>query len=147
MTSDDNPGAGTELSTTTSNLVGLNSAILTVVITVVAFSLAIVAIPNSGASYRETWIEYPYVNTLSEFPRDYLRMPPAMLLVVVSTHARAAQHEKTYNLAAEEGALIFAHYFPPFPNLGHVRRQELGRRLQPSTHKVAREQSAGGDRL
>ena len=129
------------------------AAILTVVITVVAFSLAIVAIPNSGASYRETWIEYPYVNTLSEFPRDYLRMPPAMLLVVayvifmVSTHARAAQHEKTYNLAAEEGALIFAHYFPPFPNLGHVRRQELGRRLQPSTHKVAREQSAGGDCL
>jgi hypothetical protein len=54
-----------------------------VVITVVTFSLAIVAIPNSGASCREDYIEYPYLNTLSEFPRDYLWMPPAMLLLVV----------------------------------------------------------------
>src|SRR5215218_1603672 len=98
MTSDDNPGAGTELSTTTSNLVGLYSAISTVVITAVTFSLAITAIPNSGAFCSENCFEYPYADTLSQFPQDYLWMPFAMLLVVVyvvlrgAVRGSAAQH-------------------------------------------------------
>lgn len=114
MTSDDNPGASTELSTTTSNLVGLYSAILTVVITVVTFSLAITAIPNSGAFCSENCFEYPYVDTLSQFPQDYLWMPFAMLLVVVyvvlvvSIHAYAAQHKKIYSQIGLSFALIAA---------------------------------------
>ena len=114
MTSDDNPAAGTELSSTTSNRVGLYSALLTVVITVLTFSLAIIAIPNSGAGCREGCVEYPYLNTLSEFPRDYLWMPPAMLLVVayvvlvVSIHAYAAQHKKIYGQIGLCFALIAA---------------------------------------
>src|SRR3712207_7698251 len=83
MTNDDNPVAGTESSTTPSYRVGLYSAILTVLITILTFSLAITAIPNSGAGCTENCVEYPYLNTLSEFPRDYLWMPPAMLLIVV----------------------------------------------------------------
>ena len=99
MTSDHNPGTGTELSTTTSSLVGLYSAILTAIITVVTFSLAITAIPNSGAFCSENCFEYPYMDTLSQFPQDYLWMPFAMLLVVVyvvlmaSIHTYAAQHK------------------------------------------------------
>src|SRR5215213_1347441 len=114
MTSDDNPGAGTELSTTASNLVGLYSAILTVVITVVTFSLAITAIPNSGAFCPENCFEYPYVDTLSQFPRDYLWMPFAMLLVVVyvvlmvSIHTYAAHHRKIYSQIGLSFALIAA---------------------------------------
>jgi len=114
MTSDDNPAAGTESSSTTSNRVGLYSAILTVVITVLTFSLAIIAIPNSGAGCREGCVEYPYLNTLSEFPRDYLWMPPAMLLVVVyvvlvvSIHAYAAHHKKIYGQIGLSFALIAA---------------------------------------
>ena len=114
MTSDDNPGAGTELSTTTSNLVGLYSAILTVVITVVTFSLAITAIPNSGAFCSENCFEYPYVDTLSQFPQDYLWMPFAMLLVVVyvvlmvSIHTYAAQHKKIYSQIGLSFALMAA---------------------------------------
>lgn len=114
MTSDDNPVATTESSTTSSNRVGVYSAILTVVTTVMTFSLAITAIPNSGAGCRENCFEYPYLNTLSEFPRDYLWMPPAMALVVVyvilvvSIHAYAAQHKKIYSQIGLSFALIAA---------------------------------------
>lgn len=114
MTSDDNPVATTELSTTSSNRVGVYSAILTVVTTVITFSLAITAIPNSGAGCRDNCFEYPYLNTLSEFPRDYLWMPPAMLLIVayvilvVSIHAYAAQHKKIYSQIGLSFALIAA---------------------------------------
>jgi glyoxylase-like metal-dependent hydrolase (beta-lactamase superfamily II) len=38
---------------------------------------------------------------------------------------------RIFDLAAEENALVFAHHFPPFPNLGHVRKQEQGWRWQP----------------
>jgi hypothetical protein len=114
MTSDDNPEVGTESLTATSNCVGLYSAILTALTTLVTFSLAIIAIPNSGAGCRENCFEYPYVNTLSEFPRDYLWMPPAMLLVVfyviliVSIHTCAAQHKKVYSHIGLSFALIAA---------------------------------------
>ena len=114
MTSDDDLIAGTEPSTTTSNRVGLYSAILTVIITAVTFGFAITAIPNSGAGCREDCVEYPYLNTLSEFPRDYLWMLPAMLLVVVyvilvvSIHASAAQHKKIYSQIGLSFALIAA---------------------------------------
>jgi hypothetical protein len=114
MTGDNNPEVGTESLTATSNRVGLNSAILTAVTTLITFSLAIIAIPNSGAGCREECVEYPYVNTLSEFPRDYLWMPSAMLLVVVyvilmvSIHAYAAQHKKIYSQIGLSFALIAA---------------------------------------
>ena len=113
-TSDVDPVAGTEPSTTTANRVGLYSSILTVVITVVTFGLAITAIPNSGAGCLENCVEHPYLDTLSEFPRDYLWMPPAMPLVVlyvmlvVSIHAHANQHKKIYSQIGLSFALIAA---------------------------------------
>ena len=44
--------------------------------------------------------------------------------------ASASKH-RIFNLAAEEVALVFSHHFPPFPNLGHIRKQEQGWRWQP----------------
>jgi glyoxylase-like metal-dependent hydrolase (beta-lactamase superfamily II) len=44
--------------------------------------------------------------------------------------ASASKH-RIFDLAADENALVFAHHFPPFPNLGHVRKQEQGWRWQP----------------
>ena len=114
MTSRVDPAVGTKASTTTANRVGLYSSILTVVITVVTFGLAITAIPNAGAGCQENCVEYPYLNTLSEFPGDYLWMPPAMLLVViyvilvVSIHAHANQHKKIYAQIGLSFALIAA---------------------------------------
>ena len=44
----------------------------------------------------------------------------------------SASKRRIFNLAAEEdAALVFAHHFPPFPNLGYVRTQEQGWRWQP----------------
>jgi hypothetical protein len=92
----------------------LYSAILTVVMTVVTFGLAIIAKPNSGAGCRVDCVEYPYLDTLSEFPRDYLWMPPAMVLVevfvalVVSIHTYAAQDKKIYSRIGLSFALIAA---------------------------------------
>jgi hypothetical protein len=114
MTNDHNPVAGTESSTTPSYRVGLYSAILTVLIIILTFSLAITAIPNSGAGCTQNCVEYPFLNTLSEFPRDYLWMPSAMLLVVVyvtlvaSIHTYAPQHKKIYSQIGLSFALIAA---------------------------------------
>ncbi len=43
----------------------------------------------------------------------------------------AASKRRVFDRAAEEDALVFAHHFPPFPNLGHVRKAEQGWRWQP----------------
>jgi len=43
----------------------------------------------------------------------------------------SASKRRIFNLAAQEDALVFAHHFPPFPNLGYVRKQEQGWRWQP----------------
>ena len=48
----------------------------------------------------------------------------------------AASKRRIFDLAAEENALVFAHHFPPFPNLGHVRKQEQGWRWQPIATQV-----------
>jgi glyoxylase-like metal-dependent hydrolase (beta-lactamase superfamily II) len=49
---------------------------------------------------------------------------------MLTEQASASKH-RIFNLAAEEDALVFAHHFPPCPNLGHIRKQEHGWRWQP----------------
>jgi glyoxylase-like metal-dependent hydrolase (beta-lactamase superfamily II) len=43
----------------------------------------------------------------------------------------SASKRRIFDLAAEETALVFAHHFPPFPNLGRVRKEEQGWRWEP----------------
>ena len=43
----------------------------------------------------------------------------------------SASKRRIFDLAAEEDALVFAHHFPPFPSVGHVRKGEQGWRWQP----------------
>jgi glyoxylase-like metal-dependent hydrolase (beta-lactamase superfamily II) len=38
----------------------------------------------------------------------------------------AASKQRTLDMAADQGTLVFAHHFPPFPNLGHVRKRARG---------------------
>jgi hypothetical protein len=76
--------------------VGWWASTLTAVLTAVTFGFAITALPNSGAGCVSGCVGYPYLDTLSEFPRDYLWMPLATLLAltyvafVASLHACAA---------------------------------------------------------
>ena len=48
-----------------------------------------------------------------------------------ASRASLRQQTPIFDLAAEEDALVFAHHFPPYPNLGHTRKQEQGWQWQP----------------
>jgi hypothetical protein len=65
------------------NVVGFITAILTTVITVVTFGIAILTPPLSGPFCLEGCFGYPYVDIASRFPRDYLWMYPAILLILI----------------------------------------------------------------
>jgi glyoxylase-like metal-dependent hydrolase (beta-lactamase superfamily II) len=43
----------------------------------------------------------------------------------------AASKRRIFDRAAEAKALVFAHHFPPFPNLGHVVKKGEGWQWQP----------------
>ena len=43
----------------------------------------------------------------------------------------ATSKRRIFDRAADEQALVFAHHFPPFPNLGHVRKHGAGWQWQP----------------
>jgi glyoxylase-like metal-dependent hydrolase (beta-lactamase superfamily II) len=49
----------------------------------------------------------------------------------VSPEQAAASKHQIFDRAAEEEAVVFAHHFPPFPNLGHVLKKEDGWLWQP----------------
>ena len=125
MTNKDQHLANPEKSQRTSNLIGFWSAIFTAVITVVTFGFAITAIPISGANCLEGCIEYPYLNTVAQFPKDYSWMIPAILLMlayvvwVVSINAYAAPHKKIFSqiglvFAAMSSLVLVSDYFIQF---------------------------------
>ena len=49
---------------------------------------------------------------------------------ILPVQAATSKHN-IFNRAAEENALVFAHHFPPFPNLGYVRASETGWKWEP----------------
>ena len=112
MTDKANHVTDSELSSRTSNRVGFYSAIFTAIITVVTFGFAITAIPISGANCVEGCIEYPYLNTIAQFPKDYLWMYLATVLVLsyvvlmVSIHSYAAQPKKIFSQIGLSFAII-----------------------------------------
>lgn len=83
MNDDSAIDSNSKLVTITTNQVGFYAAILTTVITTITFGIALATVPISGPFCTEGCIEYPYVDTLSQFPKDYLWMFPATLLVLV----------------------------------------------------------------
>lgn len=51
--------------------VGMYSAISMALMTLITFGVAITALPNSGSGCQENCFEYPYLDTLGEYPLDY----------------------------------------------------------------------------
>lgn len=43
----------------------------------------------------------------------------------------AASKQRIFDLAASTGSLVLGQHFPPFPNLGHVAKKEIGWKWQP----------------
>jgi glyoxylase-like metal-dependent hydrolase (beta-lactamase superfamily II) len=49
----------------------------------------------------------------------------------ISPEQAAASKRRIFDRAAEEETMVFAHHFPPFPNLGHILDKEEGWLWQP----------------
>lgn len=125
MTAIHHPTTGTDLSRRAASQVGLYSSVLTVLLTLVTFGFAITAIPISGANCREGCIEYPYLNTVAQFPKDYVWMIPAIILMLiyliwmVSMHAFAAPSQKIFgqiglSFALMSALILISDYFIQF---------------------------------
>ena len=103
-----------ELSSRITNQVGFYSAVVTVVLTLVTFGFAMTAIPISGTNCLEDCVEYPYLDTVAQYPKDFLWMPLAILMVLayvtlmVSIHASAPDHKKIFSQIGLAFALIAA---------------------------------------
>jgi hypothetical protein len=94
--------------------VGFYTAVLTVIFTLITFGFALTAIPISGANCLANCISYPYLDTVSQFPRDYLWMIPACLLIllfvtlITTIHGYAASHKKIFTQIGLSFAIIAA---------------------------------------
>lgn len=103
-----------EASPSTASRVGFYSAVLTVVITIVTFGLAMTAIPISGANCPSDCVDYPYLDTAAQYPKDFFWMFPAMLLVlayvalVVSIHYYADGQKRIFSQIGLSFAMIAA---------------------------------------
>lgn len=114
MTNNDKYSVYGEITTSAASLVGFYSAILTTVLTIVTFGFAMIAIPISGANCPGDCVDYPYLDTASQYPKDFLWMPLAILLVlayvtlVVSIHFCAPRQKKIFSQVGLSFALIAA---------------------------------------
>jgi hypothetical protein len=70
----------------------------------------------------------PYTVTLTV--NETCSSVSAILIVWRSVQAVSSK-QCIFDHAAEQQALVFAHHFPPFPNLGYVIKQTAGWRWQP----------------
>ncbi|OFX25846.1 MAG: hypothetical protein A2041_06520 [Bacteroidetes bacterium GWA2_31_9b] len=61
---------------------GYFTSIITVILTLITFGIAICTPPLSGPFCAGNCFEYPYTDILSRFPRDYYWMYPAVLLTL-----------------------------------------------------------------
>lgn len=103
--------------------IGFWAAVLTAVLTVVSFALALGTPPRSGPSCAfESCVGYPYVDIAAYFPRDYLWMVPAtavafvFLVLIVAIHHHAVERTRTFTfvgccLATISAAFLSLDYF------------------------------------
>ena len=61
----------------------------------------------------------------------HLEYPGWTPIFDVSPEEAAASKRRIFDEAAEDEVLVFAHHFPPFPNLGHVLHREEGWLWEP----------------
>ena len=105
--------------------VGFYAAIVSVVVTLVTFGFAINAVPTSGANCLADCLEYPYLDTLAQFPKDYIWMPLAILMILaylvlmVSIQAYASRDRKIFgqiglSFAIMAALILLGDYFVQF---------------------------------
>lgn len=91
-------------------------------VTAIAFAIGIMTPPISGHFCTANCIDYPYLDTLSRFPRDYFWMPFAILFsllyvaLTASIHEYASAERKAFSriafsLATMAATILFTNYF------------------------------------
>ncbi|KUG04007.1 hypothetical protein ASZ90_018596 [hydrocarbon metagenome] len=111
---DTDPNGGKLLKKDNINSLGFFISILTTILTVVTFGIAVFTPPISGPFCLEGSINYPFLDIISRFPRDYFWMYPAILLTIffvifiVCIHQYAADDKKIYSQIGLSFALIAA---------------------------------------
>ena len=109
---DDVPPNGPE--TSAADAVGFYASLILSVTTVVTFALAITAIPISGANCPGNCVSYPYLDTLPQYPRDFVWMYFATLLMLVylvfvaAIQAYAPETRKLYAMIAFAFSIVAA---------------------------------------
>ena len=112
----------------TNNQVGFYSAVITVALTIVTFGFAMTAIPISGANCPENCVDYPYLDTVAQYPKDFLWMPLAILMILayvtlmVSIHAYAPSYKKIFSqiglaFALMSAVILVSDYFIQFSSI------------------------------
>ena len=100
--------------TNNANLLGFYAAILTTVVTAVTFGIAILTPPLSGPFCVGSCFDYPFTDTISRFPRDFIWMYFAILLtliyvvLMVCIHHYASDEKKIFSQIGLSFALISA---------------------------------------
>lgn len=93
-------------------VVGFYSSIILAFVTIVAFGLALTAVPISGANAPGGGIPYPYLDTLKQYPKDYFWMFAAVLTIlvyliyIVSLNSTADQGRKIFGQISITFAII-----------------------------------------
>lgn len=98
----------------TENLLGFYTSILLTIIAVVTFAIAVGTPPISGPYSLGAPTQYPFLDIISRFPRDYIWMYPAILLTIifvvfiVCIHHYAASDKKIFSQIGLSFAIISA---------------------------------------
>jgi len=92
---------------------GYYVSIITAILTVVSFGIAVCTPPLSGPFCNGDCFQYPYTEIISRFPRDYYWMYPAILLsfsylVMMITVHRSMPPEKNLFSAVASGFAIIS---------------------------------------
>ena len=92
--------------------VGLYSSGALVILTIITFGFAMIAIPPAGPNCPSNCMDYPYPDILSYFPRDYYWMYLAVfqlcafLIFIIANHFVAPVERKVYSFISVAFALI-----------------------------------------
>lgn len=93
---------------------GYYTSIITTLLTVITFGIAINTPPLSGPFCTGSCFEYPYTDIAGRFPRDYYWMYPAILLsfsylmMMISVHHVASNEKKLYSMIGVAFGLMSA---------------------------------------
>lgn len=91
---------------------GYYISIITAIITVITFGIAIGTPPLSGPFCKGDCFQYPFVDIASRFPRDYLWMYPAIslsflyLIMIICVHQFVSIEKKLFSLSSVAFAIM-----------------------------------------